>query len=71
MKYIVYRDPKNSYESFIERFCLREKAKNVFIEKKELVKKGQYAWREGEFSTKKEKLEEYLRLLPGEKPFVG
>ena len=36
MKYIVYRDPKNDYESFAERFCLRGRVKNPFAERKSL-----------------------------------
>ena len=46
MNSIVYRDPKNDYESFVERFCLRGRVKNPFAEKKELLNQAEFTWRE-------------------------
>ena len=34
MKYIVYRNPANSYESFVERYCLRKRLKAPHCQKK-------------------------------------
>ena len=70
MKYIVYRDLKNDHESFVERFCLRGRVKNPFAEKKELINQGEFMWREKRLSSNKSDLNEYLKLLPGEKPFM-
>jgi len=58
MKFIVYRDPKNSYESFVERFCLRGRASNRFAEKKDLVSDAEFVWREKKFSSNKDTLNE-------------
>ena len=71
MKYIVYRDQENDYESFVERFCLRGRVKNPFAEKKELVNQVEFMSREKKrLSTNKSDLNEYLKLLPGEKQFI-
>ena len=68
-RYVVYRNPQNDYESFVERFCLKEKAKNSHCEKRTMVKKAEGLWKE-KFSSNKEDKKTYLKLLPGEKEFV-
>ena len=70
MKDIVYRDPKNDYKSFVERFCLRGQVKNPFAERKELINQTEFRWREKRLSSNNSGLNEYLKRLPGEKPFV-
>ena len=70
MNSIVYRDPKNDYESFVERFCLRGRVKNPFTEKKELINQVEFMWREKRVSSNKSNLNEYLKLPPGEKRFM-
>ena len=63
-KFYVYRDPKNDYECFIERYCLRNK--NGFVPKQQLVKNAQEAWSKHD----KERRDAFLVLRPGEKSFV-
>ena len=67
--YVIHRDPKNAYESFVERFCLRKRKGNPHAEKRRMVADAASAWR-SEFGKNKQKLDEFLKLQAGEKPFV-
>ena len=68
-KYVVYRNPLNDYESFVERFSLREKAKNCLEEKRGMIRRAEKQWKEI-FSKNKDDLKSFLKLLPGEREFV-
>ena len=64
--FIVYKNPKEGYESFVERYCLRNRTVNM--KKEDVVEKAQKEWRS--FKNDEQKLKDYLQLKPGEKPFV-
>ena len=70
MKYIVYRNPANSYESFVERYCLRKRRKDPHCQKNDITKEAECMWREKKMNSNKDLVEDFLKLLPGEKPFV-
>ena len=68
--FIVYRDPQTDYESFIERFCLRQRKLNINEAKKVLVDKAISFWKSESLSKNKEKLNQFLELKDGEKKFI-
>jgi hypothetical protein len=67
--YVVYRDPKGDYESFIERYCLRSRRDRGHIANKKLVAEAQGKWT-SIYKGDSAKLKEFLALQENEKPFV-
>ena len=71
--FYCYRDPSNDHECFVERYCLRNKSSGK--SKRGLVDEAVSVWK-NDFKTVKDKKErelkvaEFLKLKPGEKPFV-
>ena len=65
---MVYRDPKEGSESFIERFCLRKRKQDRYADKKIMVDDANRLWRE-KYKKDSVALREYLRLQEGENPF--
>ena len=68
--FVIYKNPSNQYESFVERFSLRERKKDPHMSKADIVKKAIHFWKEENLSKNHGKLEQYLTLREGEKPFV-
>ena len=68
--FVVYKNPSNQYESFVERFSLRERKKDLHMSKANIVKKAIHFWKAENLSKNNGKLEQYLTLREGEKPFV-
>ena len=70
-EYVIYKKPNNDYECFVERFCLRNKPGTSMMNKKTLTDKANELWREvSKGEGKKERITEFLKLKPGEQPFV-
>ena len=67
--YIIYRDPKGDYESFIERYCLRAKRERGQISTKKIHAEAQNEWKTV-YKGNEEKIRNYLILQEDEKPFV-
>ena len=65
--YCSYKSPNGAFESVAERFCLREK-KKTRKQNKDSVAQANKFWKE--IKTDEKKIEEFLKLRPGEKPFV-
>ena len=68
--FVVYKNPSHQYESFVERFSLRERIKDPHMSKANIVKKAIHFWKADNLSKNHGKLEQYLTLRQGEKPFV-
>ena len=68
--FVIYKNPSNQYESFIERFSLRERKKDLHMSTADIVKKAIHFWKEENLSKNHGKLEQYLTLWEGKKPFV-
>ena len=68
--FLLYKNPSNQYESFVERFSLGERKKDPHMAKADIVKKAIHFWKEENLSKNHGKLEQYLTLREGEKPFV-
>ena len=67
-KYVCYKNPKDSYESVVERFCLRRRKENPHEKKSEMVTSAQEYWKE--VGKDAEKVKEFIKLRPSEKDFV-
>ena len=70
MKYIIYRNSSNDYESFVERFSLRERKKDPHLTKEKLTERAQEMWKKEQLKKNPKKLAAFLSLKPGEKEFV-
>ena len=68
--FVIYKNLSNQYESFVERFSLRERKKDPHMSKADIVKKAIHFWKEENLSKNHGKLEQYVTLREGEKPFV-
>ena len=68
-KYVIYKNPKDGYESFVERYCLRKRNENVSISKSKLLEQSNRMWKSEELGKNPEALNKYLELRIGEKPF--
>lgn len=64
--YIVHKNPKPGYESFVERYCLRNYKPGKPTS--ELHIEAQKKWKE--YSKNAKKIQYFLELQPGEKEFV-
>ena len=51
--YVVYRNPQNYYESFVERFCLREKAKTLIVKNEPWLKRQRNYGKKSFLQTKR------------------
>lgn len=67
--FIIYKDPEEEYQCFIERFCLRarKRAGNNFVRKK-AYEDAQTQWR-NEFKNNPGKINNFLQLQKDERPF--
>ena len=65
--YCSYKSPNGAFESVAERFCLREKKKTRKLNKDSVAQANKF-WKE--IKTDEKKIEEFLKLRPGEKTFV-
>ena len=65
--YAIYKKPKEGYESFVERFCLRRKKENPHESKESLVGTAQIMWKD--LKNDEAKLKEFEKLLKGEIDF--
>ena len=64
-----YKNPKNDYECFIERYCLREKSRlKASFTKQKAVERGQTEWKG--LKRDSEVIQEILKLLPGVQPSI-
>ena len=68
--FMIYKNPSNQYESFVQRFSLRERKKDPHMSKADIVKKAIHFRKEENLSKNHEKLEQYLTLREKEKSFV-
>ena len=68
-KYVCYKNPKDNYESVIERFCLRKRKENPREKKSETVKSAKEYW--NEICKDADKVTQFIKLRPNEKDFVG
>ena len=60
--FMIYKNPSNQYESFVQRFSLRERKKDPHMSKADIVKSAIHFWKEENLSKNHEKLEQYLTL---------
>ena len=60
--FMIYKNPSNQYESFVQRFSLRERKKDPHMSKADIVKRAIHFWKEENLSKNHEKLEQHLTL---------
>ena len=65
--YIVYKDPKNAFEKYVERHCLREKKIAPTKTKFQLNEAAVASWNSVKGNDRA--LQEFLKLREGEKEF--
>ena len=71
--FYCYENPSNDYECFVERYCLRNKGSG--IDRRNLIDEAISVWQKDYKTIKKKedrkvKVEKFLELKRGEKPFV-